>query len=85
MAAQPTKRFPISYLAISILIQKAAADRAAFEDMIHLMCNEADRLARFDELKRVKAVTLDAGTDVWSTTDDGQTISLTARMKQLSR
>jgi hypothetical protein len=81
MAVQQTKRYPISPILINMLIRKArVGDGAAVDDVICLMCNEADRLARYDELGRVKAATLDADTDVWSKDDDGQIISLVNRM-----
>jgi hypothetical protein len=42
-----------------------------------------DQAARQDELMRIKAATLDAESDVWSITDDGQVISLTDRVGEL--
>ena len=61
-------------------------DETLLECVTQLCRNAAAEAAtpgRLDELERVSKATLDADRDVWSTTDDGQIISLTERIKQL--
>jgi hypothetical protein len=86
MPSQPIKTYPLPPRFISILITKAlSGEQASFTELINLMCVEVDEKARIDELQRVRSATLDADTDVWSTTDDDRIISLTDRIKQLDR
>jgi hypothetical protein len=42
-----------------------------------------DQAARQDELLRIKAATLDAESDVWSLTNDGEIVSLNDRVEEL--
>jgi hypothetical protein len=57
--------------------EQIRADLKAFAEYIGI-------LARADELQRVKAATLDAETDVWSLTDEGQITSLNDRIEKLN-
>lgn len=86
MSSQPVKTYPLPPMFISIVVKKALADdKASVAELLNRMCVEVDEKARIDELQRVRSATLDADTDVWSTTDDDRIISLTDRIKQLDR
>ena len=54
-----------------------------FEARLYRMAQRCERLGRINELQRIKDSTLDAESDVWSKTDDGQVVSLTERLATL--
>lgn len=50
----------------------------------HNVRDEADPSIRISELERVRYVTLDADSDVWSVSEQGSLISLTGRIAELT-
>jgi hypothetical protein len=71
-------------LTLAMIEKVQAGDIAGFIERLDSIYAFIEKHARFDELQRVRAVTLDADTDVWSKDDSGQIIPLTERIKQLS-
>jgi hypothetical protein len=65
--------------------EKQPFDDIDLEQHITRLVQTIDTHARMDELERIRAVTLDADSDVWVKNDDQQIVSLTARLEQLRR
>jgi len=54
-----------------------------FRERLSKLFELGEYQGRVNELERIQASTLDADDDVWSTTDDGQLVPLTARLADL--
>lgn len=77
-------RFIPNHMAAKIVMGKVLElDETGVLAVLDEICRVVDVQARLSELRRVQLATLDADTDVWSTTDDNQIVPLTGRIQQL--